>query len=132
MVHFDIVKLKETLSELESQTTTQEFWEDSKNSSTILKQINSLKSKIESYAKVESQINSVIEMSELLKVEPDEEMAKEVLKATFPIEKELEKLEITTLLSGKYDSNNAILTIHPGAGRNRGTRLGRNAVSYVY
>ena len=43
-------------------------------------------------------------------------MAKEVLKSTANIEKEVEKLEITTLLSGKYDNNNAILTIHPGAG----------------
>ena len=55
-------------------------------------------------------------MNELLNIEPEEEIGKELLKSTFQIEKEVEKLEITTLLSGKYDSNNAILTIHPGAG----------------
>ncbi len=55
-------------------------------------------------------------MSELLQVEEDEELAKDLLKSTDTLEKDIEKLEITTLLSGKYDNNNAILTIHPGAG----------------
>ena len=55
-------------------------------------------------------------MSELLQAEEDEELAKELLKSTYTLEKDIEKLEITTLLSGKYDNNNAILTIHPGAG----------------
>ncbi len=55
-------------------------------------------------------------MSELLNTEPDEELTKEVIKTTNKLKKEIEKLEITTLLSSKYDINNAILTIHPGAG----------------
>ena len=41
---------------------------------------------------------------------------------------EIEKLELATLLSGKYDSNNAIITLHPGARRNRISRLGWNAL----
>ena len=49
-------------------------------------------------------------------MEPDAEMAKDIIKSTQKIEKRLEKFEISTLLSGKYDSNNAIVTIHPGAG----------------
>ena len=116
MIHFDITKLKSDLSILEEQTTNQDFWLDSKNSSIVLKQINQLKNKIEGYNKIENEINNIIEMSELLSVEPDDEMAKEVLKATPNLQREIEKLEITTLLSGKYDANNAILTIHPGAG----------------
>ncbi len=112
----NIVKLKNELAELESKTMEQNFWLDNKNSSVVLKQINEIKNKIETYNKIETEFNSVLEMSELLNVEPDEEMTKEVLKTTSKLEKEIEKLEITTLLSGKYDNNNAILTIHPGAG----------------
>ena len=93
-----------------------EFWNDADNSSKVLKQINQLKSKIENYQKIETELTNFLEMTELLQAEPEEEMAKEVLKSTANIEKEVEKLEITTLLSGKYDNNNAILTIHPGAG----------------
>ena len=57
-----------------------------------------------------------MEMGQLLQLEYDEEMAKEVIKGTKQLEKEVEKLEIATLFSGKYDNNDAIITIHPGAG----------------
>ncbi len=116
MIHFDITKLKQQLQELESQTMKSDFWNDTINSSKVLKQINNLKNKVETFKKIDTQINNCLEMTELLKLEPEEEMAKEILKSTSILEKQMEKLEITTLLSGKYDHNNAILTIHPGAG----------------
>lgn len=116
MILFDISNLRQELKKLEEQTMANEFWNDADNSSKVLKQINQLKSKIENYQKIETELTNLLEMTELLQTEPEEEMAKEVLKSTANIEKEVEKLEITTLLSGKYDNNNAILTIHPGAG----------------
>ena len=116
MIHFDVARKEEELKTLEKQTMNNDFWNDTENSSKVLKQINGLKTKLEGFKKVKTELNNIAEMSELLKVEPDEEMVKEVVKSTSIIEKEIEKLEITTLLSGKYDINNAILTIHPGAG----------------
>lgn len=107
MIHFDIFHLKQKLKRLEEQTMTNEFWNDANNSSKILKQINQLKSKIENYQKIETELTNLLEMTELLQTDPEEEMAKEILKSTTNIEKEVEKLEITTLLSGKYDNNNA-------------------------
>lgn len=56
------------------------------------------------------------ELTELTNIELDEEIAKDIVKSTKTLEQEVEKLEIATLLSGKYDANNAIVTIHPGAG----------------
>ncbi len=116
MIHFDISKLKVELKSLENQTQNQDFWLDGKNSSNTLKKISTLKNKIDHYSKIEAELTNVIEMSELLNTEPDTELAKEVLKTTSKISSDIDKLEITTLLSGKYDNNNAILTIHPGAG----------------
>ncbi len=116
MIHFDIANKEQKLKSLEEQTTSNDFWNDAEKSGKVLKQINGLKSKIEGFKKVQTELNNIVEMSELLELEPDEEMAKEVIKSTSHIEKEIEKLEITTLLSGKYDINNAIVTIHPGAG----------------
>ena len=52
----------------------------------------------------------------MVKLEYDEELARDVTKNYKKQEKNLEKLELETLFSGKYDSNNAIVTIHPGAG----------------
>lgn len=116
MIHFDVENKEKELKELESKTTENDFWNDTDNSSKVLKQINSLKSKVEGFKKLNNELNNLLEMSELLQVEEDEELAKKLLKSTYTLEKDIEKLEITTLLSGKYDNNNAILTIHPGAG----------------
>ncbi len=107
---------EEELKLLEEKTINNDFWNNAENSSKVLKEINGLKSKIEGFKKMQNELNNILEMSELLQIEPDEEMAKEVLKSTLLVEKEIEKIEITTLLSGKYDNNNAIITIHPGAG----------------
>ena len=116
MIHFDVENKEKELKELESKTTENDFFFFFDNSSKVLKQINSLKSKVEGFKKLNNELNNLLEMSELLQVEKDEELAKELLKSTYTLEKDIQKLEITTLLSGKYDNNNAILTIHPGAG----------------
>ena len=113
---FDIPKLEEELSNLEKETLKEDFWKDSKNSSKVLSRIKSLKAKCNDFKDVESEISNLKEMSELVKLEPDEELEKDIVKNTKILEKKVEKLEISTLLSGKYDLNNAILTIHPGAG----------------
>ena len=113
---FDIAKLEQNLKKLEEQTTKPDFWSDVQNNSSILKQITSLKSKLDSYKKVEIELDNLCELNDLLKSESDEDMEKELLKNISVIEKSVEKLEIATLLSDKYDSNNAIVTLHPGAG----------------
>ena len=116
MIHFDVANKEKELAELEKQTTQNEFWSDAENSSKVLKKITSLKNKVNNFKKVKSELDNLVDMNELLQLEEDEALAKELLHNTFELEKEIDKLEITTLLSGKYDINNAIITIHPGAG----------------
>ena len=116
MSHFDIINLKNKLHELESKTNETNFWEDSKNSTKILKEINLIKGKIEGYKKVEANLQNIIEMNNLVFEEKEESLEEELLKSIKQLDKEVEKLEINTLLSGKYDINNAIITLHPGAG----------------
>ena len=111
-----------------------DFWNDSVNSGKILKQINILKSKTEGYKKIKQDYEYVSELLELVIEEvvslksdlsnvdeqnlPNDiqDELKELSDLLKQIDKDLENLEIETLLSGKYDSNNAILTLHPGAG----------------
>ncbi len=116
MIHFDIVSLEKQLNDLENQTTKENFWLDSKKNAIVLKQLSNIKGKVEKFKKIKSEFDNLKELGELLKLEPDEEMAKDLIKATNRIDKEVTNLEIKTLLSGKYDSNNAIITLHPGAG----------------
>ena len=116
MIHFDISKLERELVELEKQTLEDGFWENSAKSSTILTKIKSLKTKFTTYYKLVSELNNLGELTELVMIENDEEIAKDIIKNTNAIQKEFEKFELSTLLSGKYDKNNAIVTLHPGAG----------------
>lgn len=116
MIHFDIISLESNLKDLENKTTNPDFWNDSKNSNIILTKIKSLKNKSHKYRYLEKEILGLYDAIELLKIEYDEDIAKELVINIKNIEKELEKFEIETLFSGKYDNNNAILTIHPGAG----------------
>ena len=113
---FDIVSLEKELKELEEKTTNPEFWNDSKNSSIILKKINDLKNKTEEYKNTLNTLNNIIEIQELLKIDPDENLEQDFIRSINKLEKDIDKLEINTLLSGKYDNNNAIITLHPGAG----------------
>ncbi len=113
---FDIAKLEEELKELEKETMQENFWQDSKKSNKTLARIKTLKNKTTEYQEINKELNNLMELTELVEMEPDAEMAKDIIKSTQKVEKRLEKFEISTLLSGKYDSNNAIVTIHPGAG----------------
>ena len=113
---FDIPKLEQDLKTLESKTLEDGFWNDSKKSGKVLQEIKVIKNKKDKYLKFESELSNLEEMNELLQLEDDEALVKELLKNTSNIQKEIENLEIETLLSGKYDINNAIVTIHPGAG----------------
>ena len=143
-VLFDISKLEEELKDLEEKTMNPEFWNDTINSGKTLKKINAVKNKIENFKKIKNNIQYIIELDELVyeeinKLDNGSELInsnfiidnaqelikkdsdlyneiREVFNQTLEIEKELEKLEVSTLLSGKYDQNSAILTIHPGAG----------------
>ena len=116
MIHFDVANKEKELAELENQTTENEFWNDTENSSKVLKKITSLKNKVNNFKKVKSDLENLKDMNDLLQIEEDESLIKELLHNTSELEKEIDKLETTTLLSGKYDINNVILTIHPGAG----------------
>ncbi len=117
MSPFDIANSKQELQQLEQKTAENDFWQkDQKETSKILAQIKQLKSKIEKYENADSEVEELIELTELANLEKDEEVAKEIIKSTNKLEQEIEKIQLETLLSGKYDKNNAILTIHPGAG----------------
>ena len=114
---FDIEKLENRLQELEAETVKEEFLQkDSKETGKILAEIKQIKNKVVQYRKTEQETENLIELTELANLDNDEDVAKDIIKSTAKLENEVEKLELQTLLSGKYDKNNAILTLHPGAG----------------
>ena len=113
---FDIPGLKKEIEELEKETIKDVFWNDIKNSSATLTKLKQIKNKYENFENLNNEIKNIEEISELIKLEFDEELSIDIIKNIKKLQKRIEKLELTTLLNGKYDANNAIITIHPGAG----------------
>lgn len=114
---FDIENVKKQLYKLEEQTQKEEFWnKNPKETSEVLSQIKQLKSKVNKYENSENELVNLVELTELANIENDIDVAEDILKSTNKLEKEVEELQLETLLSGKYDKCNAILTLHPGAG----------------
>lgn len=113
---FDIAEKKQELENLEAKTLEQDFWNDSKKSGKVLAKIKSLKDIVSNYSKIYDEVINLIEMTDLVMADFDEDLKKEILNNTKLASDKVEKLELQTFLSGKYDKNNAIVTIHPGAG----------------
>lgn len=109
-------KMKEEIAVLEEQTTVENFWDDLANSQKILQKIASLKSRIKSYEDLKTAYDDAEVMIELSNEEEDLSLLDDCTASVENVEKELEKQTLQTLLSGEYDSKNAILTFHAGAG----------------
>lgn len=96
---FDLDKISKRIDELEAKTMQEGFWNDSKTSGIVLQEMKSLKDKKSKFEKIDSEVKNLIELNELLLIEEDNELIKELLKNTKTLETDLEKFEIETLLS---------------------------------
>lgn len=111
-----IEQLKSDVSKLEKETLADNFWNDTEKSNKVFSKMKIMQKKIKSYEELEEQAENLLEINKLLENEFDEELFSELMKSSKELQASLEKLEIETLFSGKYDNNNAIITLHPGAG----------------
>lgn len=116
MIHFDISKIQLEIKDIQTKVNEPNFWDNPALSTPIITKLKRLENEVETYKKLEQELDNINEMTILLINEPDEQLELEVVKSTKKLEKEINELEVKTLLSGKYDQNNAILTLHPGAG----------------
>ena len=112
----NINNIETELKELEIKTGEPNFWDNQQSSGLVLTKMKHLQNKLEKFKKIETEYENLVDLNELLLEEEDIELCKEVLKNTAKLEEDIEHLQLETLLSGKYDKNNAIVTLHPGAG----------------
>ncbi len=87
MIHFDISKLELELVELEKQTLEEGFWTDTAKSTSILAKVKSLKNKCNTYQRIYLELNNLQELTQLVQLENDEQMANDILKNTEIIRK---------------------------------------------
>lgn len=115
----DAVKVsekQEKIKSLEKKTLIDGFWNDNEKSSKILSEMKNLKNEVHKYDIAKKEYDDAITYLELAEEENDVDSFKEAKNIAIKLEKDLEKLEVNTLLSEEYDESNAIVTIHPGAG----------------
>ena len=92
------------------------FWDDPEAAQQIMQKITALRSKIDKFNELKTMVEDAETLYEMAKEENDDSLLDEVKDALTPAMQALEAFELETLLSGKYDRNNAIISIHPGAG----------------
>ncbi len=92
------------------------FWEDNERAQKVLQKNKALKESIDAFEKLENAIEDIEVLIELALEEGDLSLEKEVNTNIEELYLKIEEMKIKTLLSGEYDENNAILSIHAGTG----------------
>ena len=110
-----IEKISEEAEELEQKTLVPNFWDDAANSSKILRELKQIKDTIEEYENLKTALDDAIMLADMGIEENDESVVEEVLAELDRITEIEERMRLETLLSGEYDSCNAIVSFHPGA-----------------
>ena len=108
--------LKIKVDELEMKSTEPNFWDDPEKAQAVQQQIGQYKNTIDSFNRMKTNHDDVLAMIELAEEENDESAVDEVKELAEKVKSEFEEQKLATLLTGEYDSSNAILTFHAGAG----------------
>lgn len=113
---FDPQGMKERILELNEEMAEPDFWLDQEKAQKRNKELASLESKVKELESFDKSLEDIMAMIELGIEMDDEDTANEVGRELDSLEMRVEKLQLETMLTGEYDMNNAILTLHAGAG----------------
>ncbi|MEG1742930.1 MAG: peptide chain release factor 2 [Clostridia bacterium] len=108
--------LCDEVTDLDTQTASQDFWTDAENSQRVLKLLKAKKALMDDYLSVRKKFDDLLTYIEMINSEGDESYADEALAELAEVEKQFSAEKISVMLSGEYDASNTILSIHPGAG----------------
>jgi len=109
-------RIKRELSELEMQVQRDEVWKDQAKFTDLNQEISKLKKKIDPWISITNEINEYIELVDMAAEEGENEILSEALETVGRLKSRFDELETRELLSAEDDINDAILSIHPGAG----------------
>lgn len=109
---FDWDEKNRKLEDLVKKSEHPGFWEDNKSAQSIMKHIAELRQELESWTEVKNKISDLTDLAETGDSSFQEELEDELSH----LKKVVSKLELSTLLSGPYDSGNALLSMNAGAG----------------
>jgi len=108
--------MKEDLSKIENAMSADGFWDDPETAQKTMKEKKSLEDKLKELENLSAQLEDLQIMMDMAEEEQDEDMAQEAEDTYRELSQALESLKLRTLLNGKYDKNNAIISVHAGSG----------------
>ena len=108
--------LREELAELKEEMNAPEFWNNLERSTAVNRKVSHIESKLDHVKRLETRADDVEAMLELLSEDEDEGIAAECEQELESLSKDADALEVETLMRGDYDSCNAVLSLHAGAG----------------
>jgi len=104
------------LDEINKMQQDADFWSDAKRASAISQEKTKLERILEKYEQAHASVYDAVEYFEMAKAESDEETLEMLYEEADNLNESIKALEVQIMLSGEHDSNNAIVSIHPGAG----------------
>lgn len=108
--------VRRKIAECAAEAEKPGFWDDLENSQKVMKRQKQLQTKVDHFAKLENTWDDLFTICEMALEENDESMLDELKIGFKQLSDKLEESTLSTLLSGEYDGNGALLTIHAGAG----------------
>ena len=112
----DIESAKQEAARLEDETAQDGFWNDLERSQKVQQRLKQLQNKIARQEKLQTAWEDLTALCEMGQEADDAELLEELRAGFQTLEEKIEESRMATLLSGEYDSHNAILTFHAGAG----------------
>ncbi|MCI7243266.1 MAG: peptide chain release factor 2 [Lachnobacterium sp.] len=112
----DLAGKEQNIQELEREMEAPDFWNDPVVSQEKMKKLKSLKNDVATYKELAQQYEDIETMIEMGYEENDPELVPEIDQMLQEFIQTYEAIRMKTLLSGEYDANNAILSLHAGAG----------------
>lgn len=112
----DLEGRKKRIAEIDEIISAPDFWNNPEGGQAIMQEKKRLESKVDHYNRLAGKMDDLEVMIELAKEESDADLEQDIVETLAEISKELDDFELETILNGEYDDNNAILSIHPGAG----------------
>ncbi|PIR73539.1 MAG: peptide chain release factor 2 [Candidatus Moranbacteria bacterium CG10_big_fil_rev_8_21_14_0_10_35_21] len=113
---FDLRGKEKRIVALEKDSSEKNFWSDSQKASKIMQELEGLKSEKEIFLKAQKEADELKEFFSLISEKSGSEEKKDLAKKVAELEEKVSQLEQTTLFSGKYDQNDALVAIYSGAG----------------
>ncbi|HEY8421342.1 MAG TPA: peptide chain release factor 2 [Thermoclostridium sp.] len=112
----DVPAIEKELAELDQKAQEPGFWDDIENSQRVLQKSKNLRDKLNELNRLKNDCEDLLTLIELALEEKDESVIEDVNSGFKDVRSRFEKLRLQTLLKGEYDRNDAIFTLHAGAG----------------